>query len=304
MEEADMPNVIANGIRIEYDTFGDSSSPPLLLIIGFSGQMIFWDEEFCGQLSERGHYVIRFDNRDVGLSSKFEEAGVPDVMEAIAAMMRGRPIEAPYRIEDMADDAVGLLRALGVKKAHICGMSMGGMIAQSIAIRHPQHVLSLISIYSTTGNPELPQPKPEAIEVLISPMPKEREAYIEYSVKAYRMLAGRGFPFDEEWHRKMAVHSYDRSFYPQGLARQLLAIFAQGNRKADLASVTAPALVVHGSDDPLVPVECGRDTAEAIPGAKLLIIEGMGHDAPHGGAWPQIIDAIAAHTKSVNASVM
>ena len=298
-----MPNVSANGMQIEYDTFGDPSSPPLLLIMGFGGQMIFWDEEFCGQLSERGHYVIRFDNRDVGLSSKFEEAGVPDVIEAIGAMMRGEPIKTPYRIDDMADDAVGLLSALSIKKAHICGISMGGMIAQSVAIRHPQHTLSLISIYSTTGNPQLPQPKPEAIEVLIHPLPKERKAYIEYYVKAYHTLAGPGFPFDEEWHRKVAAHSYDRSFYPQGLARQLVAIFAQSNRKAALASVTTPTLVVHGSDDPLVPMECGKDTAEAIPGAELLIIEGMGHDAPHGGAWPQIIDAIATHTRKVGASV-
>jgi pimeloyl-ACP methyl ester carboxylesterase len=298
-----MPNVSANGIRIEYDTHGDPSSPPLLLIMGFGGQMIFWDEEVCSQLAERGYYVIRFDNRDVGLSSKFEEAGVPNVMEAIGAMMRGGPIETPYGIEDMADDAVGLLSALRIKKAHICGMSMGGMIAQSVAIRHPGHVLSLISIYSTTGNPELPPPKPEAIEVLVSPFPKEREPYIECFVKAYHTLAGHGFPFDEEWHRKIAAHSYDRSFYPQGLARQLAAILAQRNRKAALASVTAPTLVVHGSDDPLVPMQCGKDTAEAIPGAEFLIIEGMGHDAPHGGAWPQIIDAIAAHTKKAGTSV-
>jgi pimeloyl-ACP methyl ester carboxylesterase len=298
-----MPNVSANGIRIEYDTFGDPALPPLILIMGFSGQMIFWDEAFCSQLSEGGLYVIRFDNRDVGLSSKLEEAGVPDVMEAMGAMMRGEPIKTPYRIEDMADDAVGLLSALKIKKAHVCGMSMGGMIAQSVAIRHPQRTLSLISIYSTTGNPQLPQPKPEAIEVLIHPLPKEREAYIEYYVKAHRTLAGRGFPFDEEWHRKVAAHSYDRSFYPQGLARQLVAIFAQTNRKAALASVTMPALVVHGSDDPLVPMECGKDTAEAIPGAELLIIEGMGHDAPHGGAWLQITDAIATHIRKAGAAV-
>ena len=290
-----MPNVNANDIQIEYETFGDRSSPPLLLIIGFGGQMIDWDEVLCEQLAGKGLYVIRFDNRDVGLSTKLEKAGVPNVTVALGAMMKGDAIEAPYTLYDMADDAVGLLDALHIEKAHICGMSMGGMIAQSVAIRHPSRVLSLISIYSTTGNPELPPPKPEAMEVLLTPAPKERDAYIEYNVKVFRTIAGPGFPFDEEWVRKYAARRYDRAFYPQGLARQLVAIFAQVNRKPALASLTIPTLVIHGADDPLVPVECGKDTAEAVPGAELMVIEGMGHDLPHGGAWLRIIDAIAEH---------
>ncbi len=296
-----MPNVTANGIQIEYETFGEPSSQPLLLIIGLAGQLIFWDEQLCRQLAESGHYVIRFDNRDVGLSSKIEEAGVPEVIKAVEALMLGQEINPPYTIEDMADDAVGLLDALCIEKAHICGMSMGGMIAQSIAIRYPERVLSLISIYSTTGNPDLPQPKPEIMEVLLTPPPEEREPCIEHTLKVFRTIAGPGFPFDEEYQRKIAAQAYDRAFYPQGVSRQLMAIMAQSNRKPALASVSVPTLVIHGDDDPLVPVEGGKDTAEAVPGTELIIIEGMGHDLPHSGAWPQIVDAIADHTHKVSA---
>jgi pimeloyl-ACP methyl ester carboxylesterase len=291
-----MPNVKANGIQIEYEIFGENISLPLLLIIGFGSQLIFWDDELCEQLAQRGHYVIRFDNRDVGLSSKLEEAGVPN----IGAMLRGETINIPYTIEDMADDAVGLLDALGIEKAHICGMSMGGMIAQAVAINHPRRVLSLISIYSTTGNPELPQPTPEVMKILLTPPPVEREANIEHTTKLFRTITGSGFPFDEEWHRKLAAQAYDRAFYLQGVARQFTAIWTQKNRKPALALVSVPTLVIHGPDDPLVPVEGGKDTAEAVPGAELIIIDGMGHDLPHaGGAWSQIIDAIVDHTHKV-----
>ena len=291
-----MSNVEANGIQIEYETFGEPKLPPMLLIIGFAGQLIVWDDELCEQLAQRGYYVMRFDNRDVGLSSKLEVAGVPD----IGALLRGETIDIPYTIEDMADDAVGLLDALGIEKAHICGMSMGGMIAQAVTINHPQRVLSFISIYSTTGNPELPPPTPEAMEVLLTPPPLEREANIEHTLKFFRRITGPGFPFDEEWHRKLAAQAYDRAFYPQGAARQLAAIFTQKNRKPALTSVSVPTLVIHGSDDPLLPVEGGKDTAEAVPGAELKIIAGMGHDLPHGGAWPQIIDAIVDNTHKVD----
>jgi len=296
-----MPSVSANAIQLEYETFGEPVSPPLLLIIGFASQLIFWDEELCKQLAQQGHYVIRYDNRDVGLSSKIEEAGVPDVMRTVQALMQGETINLPYTIEDMAEDAVGLLDALGIEKAHVCGMSMGGMIAQALAIRHPRRVLSLISIYSTTGNPRLPQAKPEVMQVLLTPPPEEREANIEYSLKMFRTIAGPGFPFDEEWHRKMAGWAYDRAFYPQGAARQLVAILAQRNRKSALASIAVPTLVIHGTGDPLLPFECGKDTAEAVPGAEFKIIDGMGHDLPHGGAWPEIINAIVRHTQKVSA---
>ena len=291
-----MPSVSANNIQIEYETFGDSNLPPLLLIIGFNAQLFFWDDELCEQLAQSGHYVIRFDNRDVGLSSKFEEAGIPD----IGALMRGEAIDPPYTIEDMADDAVGLLDALGIKKAHICGMSMGGMIAQAVVINHPRRVLSLISIYSTTCNPELPPLTEEALGILLTPPPEEREANIEHTIKVFRTIAGPGFDFDEEWHRKLATQAYDRAFYLPGATRQLVAIMTAKNRKPALTSVSVPTLVIHGTDDPLVHVECGKDTAEAVPEAKLKIIEGMGHDLPHSGAWPQIIDAIVDHTHKVD----
>jgi len=295
--------VDANGIQIEYETFGEPDSPALLLIIGLSLQLIDWDEKLCHQLAQQGHYVIRFDNRDTGLSSKIEEAGVPDVMKTIEAMMKGETINPPYTIEDMAADSVGLLDALGIEKAHICGMSMGGMIAQTIALNYPKRALSLTSIFSDTGDPEDPKPKPEVMGFFLTPPPEEREAYIEFAIKLSNTLSGPGFTYDPEWLRKHMGRAYDRSFYPQGVPRQLVAILTQKNRKPALGSLPIPTLVIHGSDDPLVSVECGKNTAAAIPGAKLMIIEGMGHELPDGGAWPQIIDAIIDHTHKVDLSV-
>jgi len=291
-----MSKVTANGIQIEYETFGNPSGRPLLLIIGLGGQLIFWDEALCRDLAGRGHYVIRFDNRDAGLSTKFDKAGVPNIVEIFGKMMRGQKIGAPYTLDDMADDAAGLLDALGIQRAHICGMSMGGMIAQTMAIRHPSRLRSLISIYSTTGNPELPQAKPEVMGLLIAPPPKEREAFSKHMVGLFKAISGPGFPVDEEWTGKILGRSYERCFYPQGMMRQLVAILAHGNRKPALTSVRVPTLVIHGTEDPLVPVEGGKDTAQAIPGAQLMLIEGMGHDLPHGGAWPCIVEAVAAHT--------
>ncbi len=291
-----MARATANGIQIEYETFGNPSGRPLLLIIGLGAQMIHWDEDLCQDLAKRGHYVIRFDNRDVGLSTKFEEAGVPNLVEIFGKIMQGEKVKPPYSLDDMADDAVGLLDALRIRKAHICGMSMGGMIAQTVAIRHLSRVLSLTSIYSTTGNPEVPQPKPEVLGLLITPPPREREAFIEHMLGVFKAIAGPGFAVDEKWTRKIVAVSYDRCFCPQGMARQLVAILTHGDRGPALASVKAPTLVIHGTDDPLVSVEGGKATAKAVPGAQLMLIEGMGHDLPHGGAWPRIVEAIAAHT--------
>lgn len=290
-----MPRVPANGIEIEYETFGDPSGRPLLLIIGLGGQMVFWDEAMCREFAERGHYVVRYDNRDVGLSTKFDRAGVPDLAGILGGSTRAEKISPPYTLEDMADDGAGLLYALGIPSAHICGMSMGGMIAQTIAIRHPSRVLSLISIYSTTGNPDLPQPTPEVLAGLVARPSKGREANIAHMVRLFKMLAGPGFPPDEVWTHKIMGDAYDRCFYPQGMARQFAAILTQVNRRPALASVRVPTLVIHGTKDPLVPVEAGKDTANAIPGAKLMLVDGMGHDLPHGGAWPRIVEAIAAH---------
>lgn len=291
-----MAHVKANGIQIEYDTFGDRLSPALLLIAGNGAQLLVWETGFCEALAKTGLFVIRFDNRDAGLSTKFDAAGIPDMMAIIKAAMEGKPVESPYTLDDMADDAVGLLDALDIAKAHICGASMGGMIAQVIACRHPARVLSLTSIMSTTGNPALPQGKPEAIAAVVAPAPAGRESYIEHNLNVWRKIWSPGFPFEEERARIFMERCYDRSYYPQGMARQNTAIIAAGDRRAKLSAIRVPALVIHGGDDPLIPVDGGKDTAAVIPGANLLIIDGMGHDMPIG-AWPRIIDAIAKLTK-------
>ncbi|HUI25642.1 MAG TPA: alpha/beta hydrolase [Candidatus Kryptonia bacterium] len=290
-----MPNVRANGIDIEYDTFGQPANAPMLLIMGLGAQMVLWDEQFCEQLAERGHYVIRFDNRDVGLSTKFAQAGMPNVVAAVGAMMMRQPVEAPYTLSDMAADAMGLLDALDIGTAHIVGASMGGMIAQTVAIEHPKRVRTLTSIMSTTGNPNLPPAKPEAMMALMTPPPADRAGSIERSVSVFRTIGSPGFPFEEDRFRERAALSFDRCFHPEGAARQMVAILASGSRKEKLGAVTAPTLVIHGADDPLVPLAGGIDTAESIPGAELLIIEGMGHDLPRP-AWPRIIDAISKLT--------
>jgi len=293
-----MPTVNTNGIQIEYDTIGDPSCPPLLLIMALGGQLIHWDEDFCRQLADQGLFIIRYDNRDTGLSTKFEAAGLPDMGQLLDASLQGRSIETPYTLEDMAADAAGLLDALNIKKAHICGSSMGGMIAQTIAIRYPARLLSLISICSTTGDPDLPPLQPAALEALMTPPPADRQGYIEFNVKTMQAIAGSGFPYDEQFIRDISARAYDRAFYPQGVGRQMIAVMTQKNRKPALASVTVPTLVIHGTADPLVPAAHGRDTANAIPGAQLLLVDGLGHELPRiKEPWPQVIDAIAAHTK-------
>lgn len=289
-KESAMPNVTANGIQIEYDAFGESSSPPLLLIMGLGAQMTAWQEDFCRMLAGKGLYVIRFDNRDIGLSSKFEELGIPDTLAAATA---GKRAQFDYTLDDMADDAVGLLDALGIEKAHVCGASMGAAITQTIGYRHASRVLSLIPIMGTTGNPDLPPAKPEAMAMLFTPNPAEREAYINHRIKVWQILWG-SLPFDMEEIRNRSAVEFDRSYYPQGTARQFMAILAHGNRKSRLAAITAPTLVIHGVEDPLVPATGGKDTAEAIPGAELLLIEGMGHCLPKA-VWPQLTEAIANH---------
>jgi pimeloyl-ACP methyl ester carboxylesterase len=290
-----MPNIRANGITLEYEIFGKSDAAPLLLIMGLGAQMILWDEDFCERLAARGHRVIRFDNRDIGLSTKFDDAGMPNVMAAMASVMQRKPIEAPYTLSDMAADAAGLLDALQIESAHVVGASMGGMIAQTVAIEHPKRVRTLTSIMSTTGNPDLPPAKPEAMLALMTPPPADRAGNIERTVAVFRTIGSPGFPFEEERFRERSARAYDRCFNPAGATRQLVAILASGSRKERLKSVTAPTLVIHGVDDPLVPLAGGLDTAESIPGAEILTIEGMGHDLPRP-AWPRIIDAICGLT--------
>jgi pimeloyl-ACP methyl ester carboxylesterase len=290
--------VSANGIEIAYDTFGDPDAPPLLLVAGLSMQMVGWNEKFCSDLAACGYRVIRFDNRDVGLSTKFDDAGVPNVLAMIQARMQERPVEAPYTLRDMADDTVELLDALGIKSAHVVGISMGGMIAQTVAIHYPRRVRTLTSIMSATGHPSLPMAAPEVLSMLLAPVPTERAEYIEFNSKVWQAINGPAFPIDEELSRELSARSFDRGSNPAGSARQLAAIIASGSRRKMLEGVRVPTLVIHGDADTLIPVEGGIDTAETIPGAELTVIEGMGHALPvTPEAWPQVIDAIAGHCR-------
>lgn len=298
-EEKTMSNVKANGINLEYETFGDKSDPALLLIAGNGAQLLFWETTFCELLAKTGLFVIRFDNRDAGLSTKFDEAGVPDFMVAIKDVMEGKPVTAPYSLADMAEDCIGLLDALHIEKAHICGASMGGMIAQVVTYRHPESVLSLTSIMSNTGNPNTPPGKPEAIAAVVAPPPAERDGYIKHNMNVWHKIWSPGFPFEEKRARTFLEKSYDRSFCPEGSVRQNIAILACGDRTSSLSGITAPTLVIHGSADPLIPVEAGKETARVISGADLLIIEGMAHDLPTG-VWMKIVNAISQHIRQTN----
>ncbi|MHA2303573.1 MAG: alpha/beta fold hydrolase [Candidatus Thorarchaeota archaeon] len=277
--------------EIVYDTFGDPSAQPMLLVMGLGAQMIRWDEAFCKALAAQGRLVIRFDNRDVGLSSKFDEAGIPDVM----ALLQRQAVDVPYKLKDMASDAVGLLDSLGVKEVDVVGVSMGGMIAQTMAVHYPDRVRTLTSIMSSTGNPDVWQPTEEAMSVLLAPPASNRDEYIANSVKAAKVFHGPHYPLDEDYVRNYSEISYDRCYHPPGFSRQLGAILASGSRNEALANVKIPTLVIHGDADPLVPVEGGKDTAKSVPEAELLIIKGMGHSFPVEVV-PQILGAILKHT--------
>ena len=286
----------ANGIEIAYDTYGDPGAAPLLLIMGLGGQLINWDEAFCVQLVARGYRVIRFDNRDVGLSTKFNEAGVPDINHLNLALERGETIQTPYTLRDMAGDALGVLDALKIQSAHVLGSSMGGRIAHMMAIYHPHRVRTLTSIMSTMGEPGFPPPNPEALSLLLEPAPTDREGYIESSVLSSRVTSGTGFLIDEARVRERAGKAFDRSFNPDGVTRQYAALMSAGTSKHDLKSLMVPTLIIHGSEDPLIPAEVAVDMASTIPEATLLIVEGMGHsimDIPQ--IWPQILDAFTRH---------
>ncbi len=295
-----MPSVKANGIDIAYDEFGDRAAPVILLIMGLGVQLTGWRESFCRRLAAGGFRVVRYDNRDVGHSTKFEGAGVPSMGETMQKAMRGQPIDAPYILTDMANDAAGLLDALGVKKAHVVGASMGGMIAQDFAADNPNRTASLVSIMSSSGRPGLPPAKPEAMMALTVPPPAtDRESVIAHTMKARRTIGSPGYPEDEAVLRQQVADSYDRSYYPQGMARQFAAIVADGSRVERLGKIRAPSLVIHGADDPLVPVEAGKDTVAGIAGAELLVVPGMGHGI-ESGVEPIVADAIVAFCRKVS----
>lgn len=285
-----MPYLMSNGIRIAYDTAGDRKNAPLLLIMGLGMQLTGWPDDFVEELVELGFYVIRFDNRDCGLSDKFDHAGTPNVPLTFLKHLVRWPLKSPYTLDDMATDALGVLKALGISKAHVVGASMGGMVAQILAARHPERVLSLTSIMSTSGRRGLPGPTRAARAALFKrPAGSDRESLVEHGAFVFRVIGSPAYPTSDRQLRARIAASITRNLCPGGVARQMLAIAASGDRCALLASIRVPTLVIHGAADPLVPLAAGVDTAQLVPGARLEVIEGMGHDLPS-----QLLERISA----------
>ncbi|HEY4344760.1 MAG TPA: alpha/beta hydrolase [Parvibaculum sp.] len=277
-----MPQIEANGIDIEYESFGPEARETILLIMGLGAQLTQWPLELCEDLVTRGYRVIRFDNRDAGLSSRFERDRAFALTDAFFSLAAGKPAFVLYSLGDMAADAVGLLDALGIEKAHIVGASMGGMIAQLVAAEYPERTLSLTSIMSSSGNPLLPHPKSRVLGMMMSPAPhaSNRQAVIARGIKTYETIGSPGFPTDEETLRAWVTRDAARAYHPAGVMRQMAAVLTNGDRRPKLRKIVAPTVVLHGGDDPLVPFAAGEDTAANIEGAELRIVEGMGHDMP------------------------
>ena len=275
-----MPRVRTNGVDIEYESFGHVDDPVILLIMGFAAHLTVWPEPLCYGLAAKGFRVIRFDNRDIGKSTHLMDKGSPVAAELMAKRASGEQLEVPYSLDDMAADAVGLLDAIGIAKAHIVGASMGGMIAQLMAVNHPAKTKSLVSIMSTTGRGDLPQAKPEAMAALMTPPASAgREDRIQAAIGAWRVIGSPGYPASDAELRAFAERQVDRAPYePTGIARQLAAVIAAPPRNVVLRTVRVPTLVIHGADDPLIPIAGGKDTAESIAGAELVVVPGMGHD--------------------------
>lgn len=283
-----------NDIDIAYDSYGSEKNEAILLIAGLGTQMIRWTVPFCEMLAARGFRVIRFDNRDTGLSTHFSNHATLDFEALAQTLMSGKRPKIPYTLDDMANDTIGLLDAIGMEKAHIVGRSMGGMIAQLAASQHPERVLSLTSIMSTTGNPELPPTSPEVMALMTQPAPNPMEdetGYLTHSIAFAKRIAGTAFPFDEEEYRSLIREEIQRAYDPGSIGRQIAAIAVSGDRRARLAKVNVPTLVIHGVDDPMFVPACGKDTAEAIPGAEFMLLDGMGHDLP-AQLFETVIDGI------------
>jgi len=285
---------IGGAVTLCYEAFGSESDPPMVLIMGLGTQMLGWPDEFCERLAERGFYVVRFDNRDIGRSTRIH--GRPPTA---GQLLRRRIQPVLYDLGDMAQDAAGLLSKLGLAPAHVVGASMGGMIAQTLAARHPELVRSLVSIMSNTGSRWNGQPAFRIYPFLLRRAPEDRERYIDQVTRAYAAIGSTGLPHDTERVRDMVARSYDRGHDPDGPGRQLAAIIASGDRTAEVRTINAPTLVIHGSRDRMVALSGGRSTARAIPGARMMVVEGMGHDLPEA-AWPQLIAAIAEHAHAAD----
>lgn len=283
-----MSHIHTNGLQLEYETFGNPQHQPVLLVMGLGMQMIGWPDPFCETLAAAGYHVVRFDNRDIGLSTHLDHLGKPNMLWNIARHKLGLPVKAPYSLADMAHDALGLLDGLGIRQAHVVGVSMGGMIAQLLTGLAPERVLSLSSIMSTSGAPGLPGPTPRARAALLSRpprgayQPQKRHLLVEHYLGTVRVIGSPGFPMSDEAHRARISRWLDRSIHPEGVLRQLLAVVQGPDRSPLLRQIDRPTLVVHGKEDPLVPLACGRDTAAKVPVARLVEVPGMGHDLPPG----------------------
>ncbi|MDB6079941.1 MAG: Pimeloyl-ACP methyl ester carboxylesterase [Akkermansiaceae bacterium] len=289
----------ANGITLHYESFGREDAEVFLLIAGLGTQMIRWPGSFCQALAAKGYRVIRFDNRDSGLSTHFNASPAPDFRAIAAALGQGRQPEVPYTLHDMVADTIGLLDALFIPRAHLIGRSMGGMIAQLIAADHPHRVFSLVSIMASTGNPDLPPAEPDVMAMLLqraSSPTEDEDGFLTHRLAFARRISSPGYPFNDEEKRESIREETRRAYNPSGFARQLAAIAATGDNRARLAKITAPTLVIHGAADPLIPPAAGEDTAAAIPGAELMIVPGMGHDLPTA-LHEMIMDAIVANAR-------
>jgi pimeloyl-ACP methyl ester carboxylesterase len=287
---------LPSGIELEYRTTGDPSHPPLLAVCGYTSQLISWRDGWIQHLAAQGLYVIQFDNRDVGLSTKLDgQAAAPGAV--LKAQLAGAPLPSvPYTLSDMAADGIGLLDHLGVERAHIVGNSMGGMIVQTMAIEHPDRIASVTSVMSSTGDPRVGAPTPEARAGLLAPQPPDRDAYVDQAVTNGAIWGSRKY-YDPAAVRATAAASFDRCYYPEGATRQLAAIYATGDRSAGLAALEVPMLVIHGRDDTLITPEGGERTAALVPGSKYLLLADMGHDLPEP-LWPVLAEAIGGHTRT------
>lgn len=286
--------ISANGVSLEVDDRGPTGGEPLLLIMGLGMQLLGWPDGFVGQLVARGFRVIRFDNRDIGLSQRFDHLGVPNLALDALRHFTGMRVRSPYTLADLADDSAALIEALGLRSAHVCGASMGGMVAQHLAVRHPQRLRSLTLMMTTSGARHLPQPhwKLQAAMLSRPQNPREFANLMAHYVRIARMIGSPAYPADEQELRERLAQSLRRSYRPAAVARQLVAIAADGDRSVLLPRIQAPTQVIHGLQDPLVPVEAGRDLARRIPGAQIDLVEGMGHDLPEP-LWPRFVEGIA-----------
>jgi pimeloyl-ACP methyl ester carboxylesterase len=293
--------VDANGIRIAYETFGDADATPLLLVMGLGLQMVAWDDDFCRLLARRGFRVIRFDNRDVGLSTWLTGRRAPTPRRILLGRLLRRPVQPPYGLEEMAADAVALLDALGIRRAHVVGSSLGGMVAQLMAIHHPERLRSLTCIMSrASGDRSAGRPTFRAMLLFLSRSPRDREAYLRRAQGLWKLLSGPRYPPDPARVRERAALAWDRGINPGGVRRHLAALMTAPSRVEALRRVRVPTLVIHGSLDPLLPPQGGRQIAAAIPGAELMIVDGMGHAMPEA-LWPRVVGAIAAHAERADA---